>query len=52
MMHSSTCFGIDAGALHRLAHHDRSQLRSGEIREAPLKFSDWSAAAGNDDNIV
>ena len=43
---------IDVGALHGLAHYDRSQLRSCEIRQAPLKLSDWSPAPRNDDNIV
>ena len=52
MMHSSTCVGIEAGALDRFAHDDGAELRRGEIGEAALKFSDWGAAAGDDDNIV
>ena len=32
--------GIDAGALHRLAHGDGAELRRAEIGEAALKFSD------------
>src|SRR5579859_293030 len=44
--------GIDAGALDGFAHHDGSELRSPEIGEASLEFSNWSAAAGDDDDIV
>ena len=44
--------GSDPGALDSFAHHDGAELRSAEIGEAALKFSDGGAAAGDDDNIV
>jgi len=44
--------GIQAGALHRFAHYDRTQLRRAEIGETALKLSYCSATTREDDNIV
>ncbi len=43
---------IDAGTSDSLADSDGAKLRSAEVGEAALKFSDGGAAAGNDDYIV
>src|ERR1035441_5475016 len=43
MMHSSTLYGIDTGALDGLPHHDRAQLRRAQIGERALKSSDRRA---------
>jgi hypothetical protein len=44
--------GINAGALHSLAHNDGAELRGAEIRETALELADWRATRGDDDNVV
>ena len=44
--------GIDVSAVDGFAHGDGAELRRGEIGETSLKFSDSSATARDDNNLV
>ena len=44
--------GVQSGALHGFAHHDRTELRSTQIGKTALEFSHRCSTTGNDDNII
>ena len=51
-MHSSTTLGIDAGAADRFAHHERAELRGGEIFQRAEELSGRRTDGADDDGFT